>query len=67
MSERTNIELLHRAWEAMSVKGDLSVLEGALDPEAKWRGVDEGQICENRKMILAIMKRNLTKGVRRAD
>jgi hypothetical protein len=46
----------------MSVKGDLSVLEGALDPEAKWRGVEDRQICENRKMNLAIMKRNLTRG-----
>ena len=29
MSESTDIELLHRAWEAMSVEGDLSILEGA--------------------------------------
>ena len=28
----TDVELLHLAWEAMSVEGDLSVLEGALDP-----------------------------------
>jgi hypothetical protein len=58
MSESTDIELLHRVWEAMSGAGDLSVLEGALDPEAQWLGVEDGQICENRKMILAIMKRN---------
>lgn len=32
MSESNDIELLHRAWEAMSVDGDLSLLEGALDP-----------------------------------
>jgi hypothetical protein len=30
MSESTDMELLHRAWEAMSAAGDLSVLEGAL-------------------------------------
>ncbi len=42
--------------------GDLGVLEGALDPDAKWLGVEDGQICENRKMILAVMKRNLTVG-----
>jgi ketosteroid isomerase-like protein len=63
MSESTDIELLHRAWEAMSVEGDLSVLEGALDPEAKWRGVEDGQICENRKMILKVMERNLHGGL----
>ena len=67
MSESADIELLHRAWEAMSGAGDLSVLEGALDPEAKWRGVEDGQICENRKMILAVMERNLHGGPRRAD
>jgi ketosteroid isomerase-like protein len=63
MSESTDIELLHRAWEAMSGAGDLSVLEGALDPEAKWRGVEDGQICENRKMILEVMERNLHGGL----
>jgi ketosteroid isomerase-like protein len=48
----------------MSVAGDLSVLEGALDPEAKWRGVEDGPwICENRKMILKVMERNLHSGL----
>jgi ketosteroid isomerase-like protein len=61
MSESTDIDLLHRTWEAMS-GGDLGVLEGALDPDAQWLGVEDGQICENRKMILAIMKRNLKTG-----
>lgn len=61
MSE-TDIELLHRVWEAMSGTGDLSVLEGALDPDAQWLGVEDGQICENRKMILTVMKRNLPRG-----
>jgi ketosteroid isomerase-like protein len=64
MSESTDIELLHRAWESMSVEGDLSVLEGALDPEAKWRGVEDGPwACENRKMILEVMERNLHDGL----
>ena len=64
MSQSTDIELLHRAWEAMSVEGDLSVLEGALDPDAKWRGVEDGPwICENRKMILKVMERNLHGGL----
>lgn len=63
MSESTDVELLHRAWEAMSGAGDLSVLEGALDPEAQWLGVEDGQICENRKMILKVMERNLHGGL----
>ncbi|MGA9284438.1 MAG: hypothetical protein WBV85_03260 [Solirubrobacteraceae bacterium] len=62
MSDGADIELLHRVWEAMSGDGDLSVLEGALDPEAQWLGVEDGQICENRKMILTVMKRNLPTG-----
>jgi ketosteroid isomerase-like protein len=61
MSESTDIDLLSRTWEAMS-GGDLSVLEGALDPDAQWLGVEDGQICENRKMILSIMRRNLKAG-----
>lgn len=63
MSESTNVELLHRAWEAMSGAGDLSVLEAALDPEAKWHGVEDGQICESRKMIFAVIERNLHGGL----
>jgi hypothetical protein len=62
MSESADIELLHRVWEAMSGAGNLSVLEGALDPDAQWLGVEDGQICENRKMILTVMKRNLNVG-----
>jgi hypothetical protein len=62
MSESNDIELLHRVWEAMNGAGDLSVLEGALDPEAQWLGVEDGQICENREMILSVMKRNLPRG-----
>lgn len=63
MSESADIELLHRAWKAISVEGDLSVLEGALEPEATWLGVEDGQICENRKMILTMMERNLHGGL----
>lgn len=63
MSESTDIELLHRAWEAMSGAGDLSALEGALDPDAQWLGVEDGQICENRKMILTVIERNLHGGL----
>jgi ketosteroid isomerase-like protein len=64
MSESTtDIELLHRVWEAMSGAGDLSALEGALDPDAQWLGVEDGQICENRKMILTVIERNLHGGL----
>jgi ketosteroid isomerase-like protein len=63
MSESTDVELLHRAWEAMSGAADLSVLEGALDSEAQWLGVEDGQICENRKTILGVMRRNLHGGL----
>lgn len=63
MSESTaDIQLLHRAWEAMSVDGDLSVLEGALDPDAQWLGVEDGQLCENRKMIVEVIGRHLPSG-----
>lgn len=64
MSESAHIELLQRAWEAMSGAGDLSILEGTLDPQAKWRGVEDGPwICENRKMILEVMQRNMHGGL----
>jgi hypothetical protein len=62
MSDSTDIELLHRVWVAMSGAGNLGVLEGALDPDAQWLGVEDGQICENRKTILTVMKRNLKAG-----
>ncbi len=57
-----DIQLLHRAWEAMSNAGDLRVLEGALDPDARWYGVQDGQLCENRKMILKVIRRHLPSG-----
>jgi ketosteroid isomerase-like protein len=62
MSESNDIKLLHRVWAAMSGAGDLSVLEGALDPNAQWLGVDDGQLCDNRKMILEVIERNLHDG-----
>lgn len=38
-------------------------MEGALDPEAQWLGVEDGQLCENRKTILEVMRRNLHGGL----
>lgn len=63
MSESAaDIQLLHRAWEAMSGAGDLSVLEAALAPEAQWYGVQDGQLCKNRRMILKVIGRHLPGG-----
>lgn len=63
MSDTTaDIQLLHRAWEAMSSTGDLSVLEAALDPDAQWYGVQDWRLCENRKMILGLIGRHLPGG-----
>jgi ketosteroid isomerase-like protein len=56
------VGLIHRAWEALS-RGDLSTLELALAPDAKWRAVEDGPWnCESRAMILRVMGRNLAEG-----
>jgi ketosteroid isomerase-like protein len=55
--------LVHRAWQALS-DGDLSVLEAAFAPDARWLAVDETEgRCENRKQILAVMRHNLATGL----
>jgi ketosteroid isomerase-like protein len=58
MNETHEVELLHRAWEAIA-QGDLTVLEHTLAPDAKWHGVEDGQLCENRSAILDVIGRNL--------
>jgi hypothetical protein len=58
MSNSPEVELLHSTWEAMS-GGDFAVLEDALAADAQWLGVEDGQLCENRKAILEVMRRNL--------
>jgi ketosteroid isomerase-like protein/catechol 2,3-dioxygenase-like lactoylglutathione lyase family enzyme len=64
MSETADVELLHRVWEALS-RGDLSVLEGALAPEAKWRAFEDGPWnCESREEIIDVMQGNLARGFR---
>jgi ketosteroid isomerase-like protein len=40
MSDSPEVELLHRAFEAMTY-GDFAVLEATLAEDAKWRTVDE--------------------------
>jgi catechol 2,3-dioxygenase-like lactoylglutathione lyase family enzyme/ketosteroid isomerase-like protein len=59
MSDSPEIEILHRAWEALDV-GDFTVLQTALAHDAKWRTVDEGPTnCEGRATIIEVMSRNL--------
>jgi ketosteroid isomerase-like protein len=58
MSEAPDVELLHRAFEAMA-QGDLTVLERSLAADAQWQGVEDGQLCENRTAILEVIRRNL--------
>jgi ketosteroid isomerase-like protein len=58
MSNSQEVELLHRTWEAMS-GGDFAVLEDTLAADAQWLGVEDGQLCGNRKAILEVMRRNL--------
>lgn len=58
MAKTHEVELLHRVWEAMA-QGDLTVLERTLAPDAKWHGVEDGQLCGNRKAILDVIGRNL--------
>lgn len=58
-SDSPEIELLHRAWEAMR-KGDFAVLEDSLAEDAMWRSVEEGPTnCEGRGTIIEVMSRNL--------
>lgn len=58
MSDSPEIELLRRAWEAMA-RGDFAVLEESLAKDAKWHGVEDGQLCTGRTEILEVMTRNL--------
>jgi ketosteroid isomerase-like protein len=58
MDETHDVELLRRVWEAMA-RGDLTILEDALAPDAQWHGVEDGQLCGNRTAILDMIGRNL--------
>jgi ketosteroid isomerase-like protein len=62
-ADRDPIALLHRVWDARAA-GDFAVLEAALAPEAKWRGIDDGPWnCENRADIMRVMRQNLAHGL----
>ncbi len=50
------VQLVRDTWKGLST-GDLSALEAALAPDAKWRAVEDGPwSCQNRATILAEMK-----------
>src|ERR1700757_4746833 len=60
---RDPIALLHGVWAARAA-GDLGVLEAALAPDAKWRGIDDGPWnCANRADIMRVMRQNLARGL----
>jgi hypothetical protein len=62
-ADRDPIALLHRVWDARAA-GDLGVLEEALAPDAKWRGIDDGAWnCENRADIMRVLRQNLAYGL----
>jgi ketosteroid isomerase-like protein len=64
MSESPDVELLHRAWEAMTL-GDLAVLKDALAPDAKWHAIEEGPwSCQNRRAIIDMLSRHVAGGLR---
>lgn len=64
ISESPEIGLIRRAWEAIA-RGDLSVLERELAPDARWRAVEDGPWnCEGREAIIETMGRNLAGRVR---
>ncbi len=59
MSDSPEVELLHRAFKAMT-RGDFAVLEDSLAEDAKWRSVEEGPTnCEGASTIIEVMSRNL--------
>lgn len=57
MGESPEIEL-RRAWEAM-IEGGPEVLGEVLASDARWYGVEDGQLCEGRRAIIDVMSRNL--------
>ncbi len=50
-------------WEALS-RGDLGPLAAALDPQARWRAVEDGPWnCESREAIVEVMLANLARAL----
>jgi ketosteroid isomerase-like protein len=65
MGESPEIELVRRAWEAMT-EGGPEILGEVLAPDARWYGVEDGQLCEGRRAIIEVMSRNLAGRLRGA-
>jgi ketosteroid isomerase-like protein len=64
VSDSPDIDLLHRAWEAI-MRGDLGFVESVLAPDAKWRALEDGPWnCEDRATIIDVMQGNLARGLR---
>ena len=54
---------VRRLWDSLA-RGDLSVMQAALCPHARWRAVQDGPWnCEDRAAIIEVMGRNLKQGL----
>jgi ketosteroid isomerase-like protein len=58
MGESPEIELVRRVWDAL-IQGGTEVLGDVFAPDARWYGVEDGQLCDGRKAIVDVMSRNL--------
>ena len=58
MGDSPEIELVRRAWDAL-IAGGPEVLGEVLAPDARWYGVEDGQLCDGRKAIVDVISRNL--------
>jgi ketosteroid isomerase-like protein len=63
MGESPEIELVRRAWDALT-QGGPEVLGEVLAPGTQWYGVEDGQLCDGRKAIIGVMSRNLAGSLR---
>lgn len=58
-----NVEAARRGFEA-AMRGDLSTIDGMLDPEVKWHGGDPSSGCQNRDEALHFIQQALDNGIR---
>lgn len=63
MSDDLDIRTLYRAWAALA-QGDVAILEQSLAPNARWLGVEDGQLCEGREAIIDVIGRSVAGGLR---
>jgi ketosteroid isomerase-like protein len=57
-----NVEAARRGFQA-AMRGDLSVIEGLLDPDVKWHGGDPAAGCQNRDEALHFIRQALDSGI----